>query len=224
MPRVLITGANRGLGLEFARRYAAAGWDVVATCRDPGAADALRALDGAVRVDRLDMRDLAGVAAYAQGFDGTLDLLIANAGISGPQGGAGETDGPGWVETLAVNCVAPTILAAGLCGKVAAVGGKLVAISSRMGSIADNDGGGSIAYRSSKAALNAAWRNMALDFREEPVTIAMLHPGWVRTDMGGPNAHLAIEDSIAQMFATIERLTRSQSGAFLNLDGTPLPW
>jgi NAD(P)-dependent dehydrogenase (short-subunit alcohol dehydrogenase family) len=222
MPNVLITGANRGLGLEFARQYSAEGWTVIVTARDPGGASELRGLG--VRVEPLDMTDLAAVRAFAGQLDGvTLDLLIANAGISGPGGGADTVDGNGWSELFTVNVIAPTLLAGALL-PLMADGGKLVAISSLMGSIADNQGGGSMAYRTSKAALNAAWRTMAIDWKARPVTVAMLHPGWVQTDMGGRGAPLKPPESIAGMRKVIAGLERSDTGSFINYDGSPLPW
>ena len=156
MPKVLVTGANRGIGLEFARQYAADGWDVVATSRQ-----ASSELDGlGVQVEQIDMCELAAVAAFGARIDGELDVLIANAGTDFPKRGETAEDAEAWVDMLAVNSVAPFVLAQALLPRMAA-GGKLVAISSRMGSIADNRSGGWIPYRSSKAALNAAWHSLA---------------------------------------------------------------
>jgi NAD(P)-dependent dehydrogenase (short-subunit alcohol dehydrogenase family) len=119
--------------------------------------------------------------------------------------------------------VAPTLLAEALLPRVAAARGKMVAITSQMGSIADSSGG-YIAYRASKAALNAAWRALALSLAGQPITVAMFHPGWVQTDMGGPNATLSMADSVDALRRAIERLEQADSGAFLNYDGQPLPW
>jgi NAD(P)-dependent dehydrogenase (short-subunit alcohol dehydrogenase family) len=225
MPRILVTGAGRGLGLEFARQYAADGWEVVATVRDAAAADQLRALSGSVRVESLDMRDHEALATFPGRLGGApLDLLIANAGITRPDGLTTAEEARGWLEVFAVNVVAPTMLAELLFRNVAAARGKLVAITSQMGSIADNGSGGWTAYRASKAALNAAWRSMAVERASEPVSIAMLHPGWVQTDMGGRGAPLSIPDSIAGMRRVIDGLTPSSKGAFLNYRGETLPW
>jgi NAD(P)-dependent dehydrogenase (short-subunit alcohol dehydrogenase family) len=218
MPTALITGANRGLGLEFARQYAADGWRVIATARDPGRADDLRTLDGEVRIEQLEMTEFDRLDSFTERLDGELiDLFIANAGMMGTRAPLGEINGYRWVETLSVNTVAPTLLASALLGRMSE-GGKLIAVTSKMGSIADNQSGGSIVYRSSKAALNAAWRSLAIDLKGR-FTVAMLHPGWVQTDMGGPSALITPEESIASMRGVIESLTSDKSGAFLNYDG-----
>jgi NAD(P)-dependent dehydrogenase (short-subunit alcohol dehydrogenase family) len=222
LPTVLITGAGRGIGLEFARQYAAAGWEVIATVRDPAQAEMLRGLGA--RVETLDMEDFAGLAAFPARLAGSsIDLFIANAGVSGPQRIDSAEAAGQWGQVHAVNAVAPTLLAEALLPKVAAAGGKMVAITSRMGSIADSSGG-YIAYRASKAALNAAWRALALSVAGQPVTLTMFHPGWVKTDMGGPNALLSMPDSVASLRRVIESLSSAQNGAFLNYDGEPLPW
>jgi NAD(P)-dependent dehydrogenase (short-subunit alcohol dehydrogenase family) len=220
MPQVLITGANRGLGLEFARQYAADGWEVVATARQSSAElDAL-----GVRVEQLEMSDLDSVAKLGRSIDAPLDLLIANAGTYGPKAVADADDGRGWSETFAVNTIAPFLLAQSMLEPVKAAGGKLIGISTRMGSIADNSSGGSIAYRSSKAALNAAWHSLAIDIEGSGVVAAVLHPGWVETRMGGPSAPLAPQESIAGMRRVIAGLRPEQSGGFFNYDGAPIPW
>lgn len=220
MPRVLITGANRGIGLEFARQYAADGWDTIATAR--GEAPELEQLG--VRVEQLDMRDFAAVASFGERLGGApLDLFIANAGMSGPQRIGNPQVAAEWQEVHAVNAVAPTLLAEALLPNLLAAEGKMIAITSRMGSIADSSGG-YLAYRASKAALNAAWRALALDLAGRPVTLAMFHPGWVRTDMGGPNAPLAAADSVMALRGIIAGLGPKDSGSFLDRDGSTIPW
>jgi NAD(P)-dependent dehydrogenase (short-subunit alcohol dehydrogenase family) len=224
MKRALITGAGRGIGLEFVRQYAADGWSVVATCRNEAAADQLRALPGEIKVEFLDMRDHEALVGFRARLGAApLDLFIANAGITGRDGFTAE-DADGWLEVLDVNCVAPTFLAYNLAPLVAAARGKMIAITSQMGSIADNGSGGWNAYRASKAALNAAWRSMAIEMASNPIAIAMLHPGWVKTDMGGGGATLAASDSVAGMRKVIERLSARDKGLFLNYRGESLPW
>jgi NAD(P)-dependent dehydrogenase (short-subunit alcohol dehydrogenase family) len=218
MPTVLITGANRGIGLEFARQYSADDWDVVATVReDSPELDAL-----GVRVERLDMRNLDSVAGFGERLD-SLDLLIANAGTYGPKSPESGQEGEEWLETFAVNTVAPYLLAKSVLPLVERVGGKLIAVSTRMGSIEDNTSGGYIAYRSSKTALNSAWKSLAID-NDGKVTCAVIHPGWVQTRMGGRSAPLSPEDSVSGMRKVIEDLTPEDSGAFFSHDGSQIPW
>lgn len=220
MPTVLISGANRGIGLEFARQYAADGWDVIATARHPEQADALNQLG--VEVLPLDTSDAASIKKLAESLKGRpIDVMIANAGVMGPL----ELDSKGWTETLVTNSIGPTLLAAALKPNIAASDQKrMVAITSRMGSIADNSSGGYVAYRSSKAALNAAWRSLSIDWSRDGVTLAMFHPGWVQTDMGGPNAAITPQQSVSDMRRTIASLTPDRSGSFLNHDGQEIPW
>jgi NAD(P)-dependent dehydrogenase (short-subunit alcohol dehydrogenase family) len=221
MPTVLVTGGGRGIGLEFVRQYRADGWDVIATVRDPNSAPDL---NGA-RIERLEMADPAGLEAFARGLAGEkLDVVICNAGMSGPSGGAGRLHFEGWLKTLEVNSVAPSVLASLLVPNVEAAGGRMIAITSRMGSIADNGYGGHVAYRSSKAALNAAWRSMAIDLKDRAIALAMLHPGWVQTDMGGPNATISPEESVSGMRRVIAGLTPERSGSFLDYKGEEIPW
>jgi NAD(P)-dependent dehydrogenase (short-subunit alcohol dehydrogenase family) len=152
-----------------------------------------------------------------------LDLFVANAGISRARSIRGREDAEAWQEVHAVNAVAPTLLAEALLPLVEAAGGRMAAVSSRMGSI-DDSSGGYIGYRASKAALNAAWRALALGWRERPVTLLLIHPGWVQTDMGGAAAPLPVEESVAGMRRVIAGLPRSESGAFLDYLGAPIPW
>ena len=223
MPKVLITGANRGIGLEFVRQYAADGWDVIATARNSGGADELERIAG-VRVEELDMADLEAVAGFGERIDGPLDLLIANAGTYQPETCDTAEDALGWARMMMVNAIAAYVLARSLLDQVAEAIGKLIAISSDMGSIAANRSGGYVPYRSSKSALNSAWRSLAIEARPLGVVVAAFNPGWVKTRMGGPNATLSPEDSIGQMRATIAGLGSEQSGGFFERDGRVIPW
>ncbi|GAO39978.1 putative oxidoreductase [Sphingomonas changbaiensis NBRC 104936] len=217
MPTILITGANRGIGLEFARQYAADGWRVIAAARRPGEAEELKQLG--VEVEQLDAAEGASIHALADRLKGrAIDVLIANAGVL-PRG----VDTAEWTKAFATNCIGPTLLAKAFKAHMAA-GGKMIAITSKMGSIADNESGGAIAYRSSKAALNAAWRSLSIDWRGDDIALAMLHPGWVQTDMGGAGAAIDPTTSVSGMPATIAGLTRDRTGSFLNYDGQELPW
>lgn len=216
MPTLFVTGANRGLGLEFVRQYRDAGWDVVATVRQASAE--LDALGADVRM--LDMSDPAAVAACRAGRP--LDLLIANAGTYGPRDAEDAEGAAEWLDTFVVNTVAPYLLARALLPEVRAAGGKLVAISTRMASLADNSSGGFLAYRSSKTALNMAWRTLAL--ANPDLACAMLHPGWVQTRMGGSNAPVTPQESVAGMRRVIDGLTPALSGEFFDYQGQRVPW
>ena len=217
MPNVLITGANRGIGLELARQYSTDGWTVVATVREESA----ELSELGVRVEHLDMRDFDAVVRFGQAID-TLDLLIANAGTYGPRNPATAEDAEAWSQTFAVNTIAPFLLAKSVLPAVERPGGKLIAISTKMGSIADNSSGGFVAYRSSKSALNSAWKSLAVD--NPRVVCAVLHPGWVQTRMGGESAPLSPEDSVAGLRRVIHGLGPEQSGGFFSYDGTEIPW
>jgi NAD(P)-dependent dehydrogenase (short-subunit alcohol dehydrogenase family) len=222
MPTVLITGANRGLGFEFARRYAAEGWDVVATARDPDGAGELREV---ARVESLDVSDLVRVASFADSLEGRpLDLFIANAGTYGPRRIETAEDGEGWLETLSIMAVSPVLLAEALLPNLRRAGGKAVAITSRMGSIDDNSSGGFIAYRSAKAALNAAWTSLSIDHAASGVAFALFHPGWVQTRMGGAQAPLTVEASVAGMMRVIEGLKPAPRAPFVDYQGETVPW
>jgi len=217
MPKVLITGANRGLGLEFVRQYKDAGWDVVSTARESGP----ELDDLGVEVESLEMSDLDAVEHFGKRFD-RLDLLIANAGTYGPRDVRDAKAGQKWAQTFVINTVAPFLLAQSVLPAVKSARGKLIAVSTKMGSIADNNSGGFIAYRSSKSALNSAWRSLAVD--NPDVVCAVLHPGWVQTRMGGSSAPLEPEESIAGMRKVIESLGPEQSGGFFAYDGAEVPW
>lgn len=220
MPNVLITGANRGIGLEFARQYAADGWELTVTSREPSVElDAIGAT-----VTSLDMSDLDAVERFGKSYDRPLDLLIANAGTWGPMRIDGAEAAREWRDALAVNSIAPVLLAHMLLPRVIEAKGTLIGITSKMGSVDDNGSGGYIAYRSSKSALNSAWRSLAIDNRAKGVIAAVLHPGWVQTRMGGSNAPLTVEQSVSAMRQTIAGLEPNDSGSFLNYDGTPIPW
>jgi NAD(P)-dependent dehydrogenase (short-subunit alcohol dehydrogenase family) len=216
MPNVLITGANRGIGLEFAQQYAADGWNVIATARHSSAElDAL-----GVTVKPLDLSDADAVAGFT--IDESLNLLIANAGTSEPKETQGADNARAWQKMMMVNAIAPYQLGKALLPRMSG-GGKMIAISSGMGSIGDS-GGGWVPYRASKAALNMAWSNLALEAKSRGVACVLFSPGWVKTDMGGAGAEITAEESVSAMRALIERLTIDDTGKFLRRDGSELPW
>jgi NAD(P)-dependent dehydrogenase (short-subunit alcohol dehydrogenase family) len=218
MPTVLITGTNRGIGLEFARQYAADGWDVIATARRASAE--LAALG--VRVEPLDLGDADSVAAFPGRIGGPIDLFVANAGTSHPKDTDGAANAREWQAMMMINAIAPYQLGRSLLPKMPD-GGKMVAISSGMGSIAQNSGGW-VPYRTSKAALNMAWSSLALEARPRGIACALFSPGWVKTDMGGSGAEITAQESVAAMRSLIDRLTIDDTGKFLRRNGSDLPW
>jgi len=230
MPTVMITGANRGIGLALARGYAAEDWRVLACCRDPDNAkdlDVLRAkAEDRVAVHRLDVTDGLQIDSLAGELAGeAIDLLINNAGVSGPREGFGETDYDAWHPVFAVNSFAPLRMAERFVEQVARSERKLIVnISSKMGSIAANDSSNAIVYRASKAALNQISKCLAMALGPRGVTVIVFHPGWVSTDMGGAEAPVTPEDSAAGIRAVIAGVTTADNGRFFNYDGEELPW
>lgn len=221
MPTVLITGASRGIGREFAKQFAADGWRVIAACRDPGD------YNGEGEAHALDVTDGDSVAALGQAMAGeAIDLLINNAGIYGPRNlSFDELDYDAWSQVLRTNLMGPMRVAAALAGPVlASQQKKMVFISSKVGSIADNSSGGSYIYRSSKTALNMAVKSLSLDLSGKGLITLLLHPGWVQTDMGGASALIDAVTSVAGMRAVIDRAGAADSGRFFNYDGNELPW
>jgi NAD(P)-dependent dehydrogenase (short-subunit alcohol dehydrogenase family) len=235
MPTVLVTGASRGLGLEFVRQYAADGWQVHAGARDPAAADALAALAagsaGRVRVHRLDVEDPATIAATAQALAGVpVDVLLNNAGTMGAKSGPtaqrfGGSDYADWERMFRINVLGPMRVAEAFVENVAASERRVIAtLTSLVGSIAANRFGGMYAYRSTKAAANAIVRSLALDLARRGILAVALHPGWAKTAMGGPNAPVAVDEAVAGMRRVIAGLTKEASGRFWQYDGTELAW
>ena len=227
MPTVLVAGANRGIGLEFVRQYAADGWEVIAGCRRPDEAGDLCALaeGGRVQVHAVDTAQDAEVASFKSAVgDRRLDVMIANAGVyGGGEQAFGEVDFDAMAHTLAVNTLGPVRIAEAFASNLAK-GAKLVAITSQMGSISDNGSGGHIAYRASKAGLNAAWKSVALALAPEGAIAVVMHPGWVATDMGGSGAPTTPEQSVSGMRKVIDGLTLEDAGSFRAFDGRTLPW
>jgi NAD(P)-dependent dehydrogenase (short-subunit alcohol dehydrogenase family) len=228
MPTVLVTGANRGLGLEFARQYLADDWQVLACCRNPGKADQLRALDnGALEIFHLDVADSDQIRVLAGDLTGRpIDLLINNAGVGGPRMSEEDYGQPlPWLQVLRINLIAPFELTRALLGNLQVGKQKKIAtVTSKMGSMGDNTGGGSVVYRSSKAGLNAVMKSLSIDLAEEGFIVLILHPGWVLTDMGGPDAWIGVEKSVSGMRAIIEHATPEHAGRFFAYDGAEIPW
>ena len=223
-PTVLITGANRGLGLEFARQYAAAGWQVIGSARKPEEAAELKALG--VRIVQLDVADQASVDQFASSLDRqSIDMLINNAGIFPRVDKIEEVDFDDYSRTLAVNTIGPVRVTRALLPNLR-LGKKktIINITSRLGSIGLNDSGLFYGYRESKAALNMFTKTLANELQSEGFICATIHPGWVQTDMGGENANLTPETSISGMRAVIDKLSIDESGTYWSYSGEQVPW
>ena len=236
MPRILITGASRGLGLEYAKQYLEKGWDVIATARNPEGSPALKALEsngsGLLRPITMDVTDHARVEAVANELAGeSLDILLNNAGTYGPMSAfegmhyqsLESMDYELWREMHEVNVMAAFKVA--VCFKPhleAAANPLLVNMSSDMGSIASNSMGHAYAYRSTKSALNMLTKGMAIEWQN--ITVIAMAPGWCRTDLGGPEAPVDPVESVRMQQELFERLESSRSGEFINRFGENVDW
>lgn len=226
----VVTGAGRGIGLEFVRQLSKAGHRVHAVVRDPARAPELQALAAAsprlVVVHRGEVTSDADVRAFAQSI-GTesVALLINNAGVMPYENPFESLELDDLTTAFEVNAVAPVRMTQALLPALRrAAPAKVVQISTMMASMADNQMGGFYAYRMSKAALNMAVTSLAVDLKPDAISTYAMHPGWVKTDMGGPGARVEIPDAVQQMLATIEKLEPSASGSFIDLRGRTIAW
>lgn len=240
MPTLLITGANRGLGLELVKQFDARAWRIHACCRAPDKAGELRKIaagpDGRVRVHALDVTDFAAIDDLGDALRGEpIDVLFNNAGImevrqrpldqQGTSQSFGSMDYDEWRQILRVNVLAPMRMAEVFVDNVAASERKtIVTMSSILGSIATADSCRWFGYRASKTAVNMMTRGLASDLKERGITSVCVHPGWVRTDMGGAGADVGPEESAQGIAKVVDGLTADQSGRYLTYDGGELPW
>jgi NAD(P)-dependent dehydrogenase (short-subunit alcohol dehydrogenase family) len=233
MQDVLVIGANRGLGLGFVEALLRRGCRVTATLRSPLHAGMLgkMAAEAPLELLQLDVADADSRARFHRDMASrAVDTVVHNAGIYGPRGlMPGDLPDEAWQEVLHVDTVAPLLVVQGLLPQLrdAAKHGKPAAIhflTSRMGSIADNGSGGSYLYRSAKAGLNAAARSLAIDLADDGIRVQLLHPGWVRTGMGGDHAPLEVEESVAGMIERMAELEMDRSGRFVDWSGEEIPW
>lgn len=230
MATYFITGCNRGLGLEMAQQLVQRGERVIATCRDIATASDLTELalrSQGLSLIEMDMASLESMTeAVALLNEEPIDVFINNAGIYGPRdANFGNVAGDDMALVLQVNAIAPLQLTQLLIPRLrTGKGKKLAFVSSKMGSIADNGRGGSYIYRCSKTALNSVVKTLAVDLAEEGFIAAALHPGWVRTDMGGPNGLIDAEESVRGMLQVIDELTPATTGEFINYNGAAIPW
>lgn len=224
---LFITGANRGLGLEFVKQYSKDGWKIWAACRNPEKAEKLKAIKGDINFIQLDVLNPTDLKKISQDFvNEPVHLLVNNAGIYGP----GDTDlrtfdYDVWREVMEVNFYGPMRVLQTLLPSLKKAGkSKAITVTSKMGSITDNIKGGSYYYRTSKAALNAAMKSAAIDLEGEGVIVSLLHPGWVQTDMGGSNAMITAEESVEGMKKLIDHFSGRDSGHFYDYKGLVVPW
>ena len=240
MRTAVVTGANRGLGLEFVRQLAARGDHVVAGARDPQTADELAAVAGSsggrVTVFGLDAADpssIGAAAAHVAGRWPSVDLLVNNAGImrapdapeAASAGPLGKLDGRAMLEVLRVNAIGPALVTQALRPQLTAAGRAVVVnLSSRMGSLAHTNSSADYAYSMSKAALNMLTRNLAAELADDGTVVIAVSPGWVRTDMGGPGAPLEPPESIKGILSFVDGLDLGTSGRFFDHTGSQLPW
>ncbi|WP_318456624.1 SDR family oxidoreductase [Photobacterium leiognathi] len=225
---VMITGANRGIGLSLVEQYLAQGWVVNATVRalDPtGALEQLAAKHTDLAIHVLDVTNYKQMESLALQLP-VLDLLINNAGYYGPKGyGFGNTDVDEWRKVFEINTIAPLKLVESLYPLLSKSKTKKIAcLSSKVGSMTENTSGGGYIYRSSKAALNSVVKSLSNDLRGEGFTVLALHPGWVQTEMGGPNALIDTATSAQGLYEVIEQSSPNNSGEFINYDGSRIAW
>ncbi|MCG6938659.1 MAG: SDR family oxidoreductase [Gammaproteobacteria bacterium] len=229
--KLLITGANRGIGLEMVKYSVEQGWSVFACCRNPHNADTLfnvaKLSNGKVSVHIADMLEMSTIQALSYELrNEPLDMLINNAGIYGSDKNKfGSVDAASWLQTFQVNTIAPLKMVEAFTEQLLMGKRKLVAcMSSKMGSMADNGSGNSYIYRSSKAALNAVVKSLSIDLKEQGIISVALHPGWVKTDMGGSNAEITTRECVEHLFNHLTHLTLDDSGRFIDIDGSDIPW
>ncbi|MDI1310006.1 MAG: SDR family oxidoreductase [Methylotenera sp.] len=226
--QVLITGANRGIGLEFTEQYAQDGWNVLACCRDPKKASVLQVLASKhanIRILQLDVANFAQIDALAlQLKDEKIDVLINNAGVY-PESSLKNANTEDWLDAFKINSIAPLKMATAFTPHIANGELKKIAtLSSKMGSMSDNTSGGSYIYRSTKTAVNMVMKSLSIDVKPAGIAVATLHPGWVLTDMGGSNALIGTKTSVTGLRQVIENLNLSNTGKFIAYDGKEIAW
>ena len=219
MGTVVITGANRGIGLELAKNYSQT-HNVYALCRV--ASEALQALPNTTVIEDVDVTSQASVNAAIETCPNEIDILINNAGIL-KRVGLDYNDEAILQDQWNVNAMGP-LRVTKACYSRLKPGAKVALITSRMGSIADNESGSHYGYRMSKAALNAAGKSLALDLAPQQIAVAILHPGWVQTDMTGNTGHYTVDVAAKQLMDRIDELTLNTSGTFWHSNGDVLPW
>ncbi len=224
---VLITGTNRGLGLEFVKQFAIEGYQVIACTRKINKKDELHQLQEkfkTISICKLDIANFSSIDQFAKLFKKPIDILINNAGVY-PDSSVDHVDYKSWLDAFKINTLAAFKMTKAFLphlkkGQLK----KIASLTSKMGSIDDNSGGGEYIYRSSKTALNMVMKSLSIDLKPYDLSVITLHPGWVRTDMGGPNGLIDVDESVAGMKRQIDKLTIRTSGQFIDYDGKKIPW
>jgi NAD(P)-dependent dehydrogenase (short-subunit alcohol dehydrogenase family) len=224
---VLITGTNKGLGLEFVKQFAIEGYQVIACTRKINKKDELHQLQEkfkTISICKLDIANFSSIDQFAKLFKKPIDILINNAGVY-PDSSIDHVDYKAWLDAFKINTLAAFKMTKAFLphlkkGRLK----KIASLTSKMGSIDDNSGGGEYIYRSSKTALNMVMKSLSIDLKPFDLSVITLHPGWVRTDMGGPNGLIDVDESVAGMKRQIDKLTIRTSGQFIAYDGKKIPW
>ena len=224
---VLITGTNKGLGLEFVKQFAAEGYQVIACTRKINKKDELHQLQEkfkTISICKLDIANFSSIDQFAKLFKKPIDILINNAGVY-PDSSIDHVDYKAWLDAFKINTLAAFKMTKAFLphlkkGRLK----KIASLTSKMGSIDDNSGGGEYIYRSSKTALNMVMKSLSIDLKPFDLSVITLHPGWVRTDMGGPNGLIDVDESVAGMKRQIDKLTIRTTGQFIAYDGKKIPW
>ena len=229
MGTVFITGANRGLGLEFVKEFSEKkDYEVIATCRDPNSSSDLTNLAKSnlkIQLHQLDVSNTKNIQDLSKHLKNKpIDILINNAGIY-RSGSFNSVNKDSWVESFITNTIGPyEVIEYFLPNVLQGREKKVVSITSKMGSIDDNTSGGSYIYRSSKTALNSMMRSLTHDLKTNDIATMTLHPGWVRTDMGGPGGWIDVKESVSGMINQISNLSLQNTGRYIDYAGKPIKW
>ena len=230
MGTILVTGANRGIGLELVKQYCNQNYQVIGTYRNENTSGEFISMSqnlNNLKVYSLDVSSDQSLKDFSSKLGDTpVDIFINNAGVYGPRDSSfNNVDERNWISVFQTNAIAPLLLTQLIIENLRnGSQKKLIYITSKMGSIDDNKSGGAYIYRSSKTALNSVVKSISLDLAKDGMKVALLHPGWVRTDMGGPNGLIDTTTSVSGMIEVIDRLSQSDSGCFFNYDGSKIPW
>ena len=224
---VLITGANRGLGLEFVKQYALDNYEVIACTRKINKKDDLHRLQASfenISIHTLDVENFLSIDQFAKTLTKPIDILINNAGLY-PNSSFDHINYEAWLNAFKINALAAfKMVKAFLPNLKKGELKKIASLTSKMGSIDENSGGGEYLYRSSKTALNMVMKSLSIDLKPHDMSLITLHPGWVRTDMGGPNGLIDVDESVTGMKRQIDKLSIKTTGQFIAYDGKKIPW